>query len=160
MTVRLQLLGAPKAQFKGESLALPFERRIQVLALAALRRSWVGRAELAALLWPDQASKLAYTNVRKTLFRLKSLPWADHIELQGNAVRLEAPTDVFEFDTALREQRVADALPLYAGELLRGFEDDRSEAWSSWLNFERERLRGAWRAAALKHLAQEIDPAD
>src|SRR5262249_13680392 len=89
----------------------------------------------------------------------KSLPWADHIELQGNAVRLEAQTDVFEFDTALREQRIADALPLYAGELLRGFEDD-SEAWSSWLNFERERLRGAWRAAALKHLAQEIDPAD
>jgi predicted ATPase/DNA-binding SARP family transcriptional activator/Tfp pilus assembly protein PilF len=160
MAVRLQLFGAPKVESGGESIALPFERRIQVLVLAALRRSWVGRAELAAMLWPDQASKLAYSNVRKTLFRLKALPWADQIELQGSAVRFDAASDVLEFDTALREQRIGDALPLNTGELLRGFEDDRSEAWSSWLNFERERLRSAWRSAALKHLAGDIDPGE
>src|SRR6187455_1460327 len=106
MTIRLQLFGAPKVEFNGESHAIAFERRNQVLVLAALRRTWVGRAELAAMLWPDQASKLAYTNVRKTLFRLKSLPWADHIELQASAVRFVADTDVFEFDRALREQRI------------------------------------------------------
>jgi len=159
MPVRLHLFGVPKVECDGESFALPFERRNQVLVLAALRRTWVGRAELAAMLWPDQASKLAYTNVRKTLFRLKSLPWAEHIELQGSAVRFVASTDVFDFDSALRDDRVADALPVYTGELLRGFEGG-SEAWTNWLNFERERLRGAWRAAALQHLDADIDAAE
>ncbi len=43
------------------------------------------------------------------------------------------------------------------GELLAGFDDDQSEAWSSWLNFERDRLRLAWRDAVLNRLASEID---
>ena len=38
--------------------------------------------------------------------------------------------------------------------------DDQSEGWSSWLNFERDRLRVAWRDAALNHLAADRDPAE
>lgn len=68
-TVRLRLFGSPMAEYGGESFALPFERRSQLVAYLALKRSWVGRAELSALLWPDQESRLAYTNLRKTLFR-------------------------------------------------------------------------------------------
>jgi predicted ATPase/DNA-binding SARP family transcriptional activator/Tfp pilus assembly protein PilF len=143
MTVRLHLFGSPTIDYGGASFALPFERRNQVLVLLALKRSWVGRAELAAMLWPEQADKLAYSNLRKTLFRLQSLPWASQIDLQGNAVRLQAETDVFDFESALREHRIADALPLRSGELLAGFEDDQSEAWASWLNFERDRLLDA-----------------
>lgn len=159
MPVRLRLFGAPRLEVDGETHALPLERRNQVLVLAAMRRAWVGRAELAAMLWPDQASKLAYSNVRKTLFRLKALPWAEHIELAENAVRFSAATDVLEFEEALHDGRTADALPLHSDDLLRGFEDDRSDAWSSWLQYERERLRGAWRSAALEHLASELEPA-
>src|SRR5687768_1143732 len=157
MTVRLLLFGSPTIEYGGESLALPFERRNQLLVFLALRRAWVGRGELAALLWPEQQSKLAYTNLRKTLHRLQSLRWARGIESQGNALRFEAETDVFDFDTALREQRPAEALSMRRGELLAGFDDDQSEAWSSWLSFERDRLRVAWRDAALTRLASEID---
>ncbi len=139
---------------------MPFERRNQLLVLLALRRSWVGRAELAAMLWPEQPNKLAYSNLRKTLFRLQSLPWTSGVETQGQALRLEAETDVFDFESALREQRIAEALPLRRGELLAGFEDDQNEAWSSWLNFERDRLRVAWRGAALGRLAGDIDPGE
>jgi DNA-binding SARP family transcriptional activator len=46
------------------------------------------------------------------------------------------------------------------GELLAGFEDDQSEPWSSWLNFERDRLRLAWRDAALARIATDIDTAE
>ena len=112
------------------------------------------------MLWPEQESKLAYTNLRKTLHRLQSLPWASAIESQGAALRFEAETDVFAFESALREQRLADALPMRRGELLAGFDDDQSEAWSSWLSFERDRLRVAWRDAALNRLAADIDPAE
>ncbi len=160
MTVRLFLFGSPAVDYGGESLALPFERRNQLVAFLALKRSWVGRAELAALLWPEQENKLAYANLRKTLHRLQSLPWARGIESQGGALRFEAETDVAGFDSALREQRLADALPIRRGELLAGFDDGQSEAWSSWLNFERDRLRLAWRDAALNRLAVDIDVAE
>lgn len=80
--------------------------------LLALKRSWVGRPELATMLWPEQADKLAFANLRKTLFRLQAMPWGGGLEVQGNAVRFQARTDVFEFEEALREQRGADALPL------------------------------------------------
>ena len=157
MTVRLALFGSPTIEYGGECFALPFERRNQLLVFVALKRCWVGRAELAAMLWPEQENKLAYTNLRKTLFRLQSLPWAGQIELQGGAVRFEVDTDVFAFESALREHRIADALALRRGELLAGFDDDHGEAWSSWLSFERDRLRLAWRDAALNRLAVDID---
>ena len=157
MTVRLFLFGAPAVEVGGQSHALPFERRNQLLVFLALKRAWVGRPELAALLWPEQQSKLAYTNLRKTLHRLQSLQWATGIESQGSALRFEADTDVLAFDAALRERRIAEALPMRRGELLSGFDDDQSEAWSSWLSFERDRLRLTWRDAALNRLAADID---
>ena len=55
----LTLFGAPAVATEGETTALPFERRGQLVAYLAMKPGWVGRAELAALLWPDLASKLA-----------------------------------------------------------------------------------------------------
>ncbi|MGZ9075679.1 MAG: BTAD domain-containing putative transcriptional regulator, partial [Burkholderiaceae bacterium] len=160
MTVRLLLLGSPAVEIDGRPVALAFERRYQLIAFLALKRAWVGRAELATLLWPEQESKLAYANLRKTLHRLQSIPWAAGLESQGGALRFDIDTDVFAFDSALREQRTAEALPMRRGELLAGFDDDQSEAWSSWLAFERDRLRLAWRDAALSRLSKSIDAAE
>jgi predicted ATPase/DNA-binding SARP family transcriptional activator/Tfp pilus assembly protein PilF len=160
MSVRLTLFGSPAIDLDGESSALPFERRNQLLVFLALKRSWVGRADLAALLWPEQEQKLAYANLRKALFRLQSLPWADRIESNGRALRFDVETDVFAFDSALRERRIADALSLRRGELLAGFEGGESEAWSSWLAFERDRVRLAWRDAALDRLEGDVDPTE
>ena len=113
------------------------------------------------MLWPEQEDRLAFANLRKTLFRLQALPWAAAIELQGAALRLEMATDVADFESALREQRVGEALAGYRGELLAGFDDNESEAWTRWVGFERDRLRTAWRAAALARLADAaIEPAE
>ena len=157
MALRLSLFGAPSVSYGDTSRALDFERRGQLLAFLALKRAWVGRAEVAALLWPEQESRLAYTNLRKALFRLSSLPWADRVESNGNALRFDVASDVAEFEAALRERRLAVALGLRHGELLAGFEDDSNDAWSSWLAFERERLRVAWGTAARTVLAGDID---
>src|SRR3954470_6649260 len=100
--MRLVLFGAPTIERDAAALALPFERRSQLIAYLALKRSWVGRAELASLLWPDQALHLAYTNLRKTLFRLTAAPWAPAVEAQGGSLRIDAATDVDAFDEALR----------------------------------------------------------
>ena len=160
MKDRLLLFGSPTVEYGGESVALPFERRTQLLALLALKRSWIGRAELATMLWPDLETERAYRNLRKILHRVQLLPWARNLEVRSGGVRFEAETDVSAFESALREQRIADALPMRRGELLAGFEDDQSEAWSNWLNFERDRLRLAWRDAALSRIATDIDTAE
>lgn len=162
-TLRLRLLGAPQVEFvatgRPEVRALPFERRGQLAAWLALRRTWTARSELATLLWPDQESKLAFTNLRKALHRLQALPWAAALEAQGQALRLAVRTDVAEFEAALAAGHLDDALALFRGELLEGFEDDGNAAWSERLAFERERLHAAWRAAALARLEQEeVDP--
>ena len=73
-------------------VALAPERRTQLLAFLALRRAWVGRAEIAAMLWPEQEAKLAYSNLRKTLFRLQSTPWAGAMEVQGGAPSRQSRT--------------------------------------------------------------------
>ncbi len=153
--VRLNLFGSPTVAMAGASLALPFERRTQLVVLLALRRQWVPRAEVATMLWPEQETRLAFANLRKTLFRMPSLPWAAAVESQGAALRLELATDVDAFEAALREQRAAEALAAYRGDLLAGFDDGESEAWTRWVGFERDRLRAAWRAAALARLADD-----
>jgi len=157
--VRLQLLGTPAVEFGGRSLALAPERRTQLLALLALRRGWVQRAELAALLWPDQESRLANANLRKTLFRLQQLPWALGLQTEGSALRWDVGTDVAELEAALASPVDGAAAALWRGELLAGFDDGSSETWTRWLAFERERLRNAWRAAVLAQLAAEPAPA-
>jgi predicted ATPase/DNA-binding SARP family transcriptional activator/Tfp pilus assembly protein PilF len=157
MPVRLHLLGSPAVESEDGMSALAFERRSQLVAFLALRRAWVGRAELAALLWPGQSGKLAHANLRKTLFRIQSLPWAGAVETRGGALRFAADTDVLAFESALREERTGDALALHHGELLAGFDDAVNQPWSDWLSYERERLRTAWRGAALRHLAGEIE---
>ena len=153
---RLQLFGVPTLEHGGQTWALPFERRSQLLALLALKRGWVGRAEVAALLWPDQDNKLAYTNLRKTLHRLAQLPWGALVQTQGGALRFDGETDVAAFEAAVAAQDGAAALAQHAGELLKGFDDDANEAWSQWLGYERERQRVTWRSVALAWLASEV----
>ena len=117
MTLALSLFGAPTVTFGAMSTALEFERRTQLVVYLALKRTWVSRSELAALLWPDQDTKLAQTNLRKALFRLHSLPWGNQIEAQAGALRFEPSTDVLSFETALRERRLVDAIDGYRGDL-------------------------------------------
>lgn len=159
--LRLALFGSPTVEQGGRSQALPLERRGQLVALLALERRWVPRSDVAALLWPEQAAKLAHANLRKTLFRLQGPPWAQAVQTEGEALRGVAASDVQDFEQALADGRPAAALALYRGELLAGFDDGASEPWTRWLAEARERLRGAWRGAALRVLETGgLAPAD
>lgn len=154
MPLTLHLFGAPTIDLGDGTppIALPFERRSQLIVLLALKRAWVGRAELAAMLWPDQADKLAFTNLRKTVHRLQGVAWGAPLQSQGHSLRVQALTDAHDFEQALHDKRLAEALALYRGPLLVGFDDDANEAWTGWLQFERGRLQAAWRSAALEQL--------
>jgi len=156
---RLILFGSPAVELRGHTQPLPLERRSQLLVWLALRREAVARSELAALLWPEQSRKQAFGNLRTTIFRAQALPWAAGLQADPGALRLELASDVAEFEAALQDERGADALRLVRGELLAGFDDGSNEAWTRWLGFERERLRVAWRKAALARLAGATDSA-
>ena len=110
---RLVLFGPPALALPDGGLRpLPLERRTQLLVLLALRREPVPRAELATLLWPEQGRAQALGNLRTALFRAQALDWAATLDAGPAALRFSAATDVQDFETALREQRGADALAL------------------------------------------------
>jgi predicted ATPase/DNA-binding SARP family transcriptional activator len=134
MSLHVRLLGRPRV----DAAAWPPERPYRLLAVLALRRGWVGRAELAALFWPGIARERAAANVRKALHLARGLSWTGALEMQAGAVRWSVPTDVQEFELAAREGRYAEALDLAtAGELLDGMDDAGNDAWTEWLAGER-----------------------
>jgi DNA-binding SARP family transcriptional activator len=148
---RLLLLGPPRlALADGTTALLPPERRHQVIAWLALTRSWAGRPELAALLWPEHEGRLAATNLRKALHRLQGTAVAEVLHADGQALRVIADTDVADFEAALAEGRLADAVALGDADLLEGYDDNAGEAWTAWLRHERERLHAAWQRAAAR----------
>jgi len=160
MLTYLRLFGRPDAEFDGASLALPVERRCQLLVLLALRRAWVGRAELANLFWPELSTERAYTNLRKVVHLARALPWASALELQSGALRFAVATDVHDFEMAIAEGHLDEALRLRRGELLSGFDAEAGTGWTTWLAQERERLQGAWREVALSRLSSDLETAD
>lgn len=160
--VRLRLFGLPALEQGGQTWPLPFERRSQLLVLLARRGGWVARAEAAALLWPGLDERQAGANLRKTLFRLGPTPWSGAVQSQAGALAFAGTTDLAAFEAALAGGRLDEALTIAGGPgggaLAVGFDDDANEAWSAWLRHERDRVRGAWRTAALEWLAGAVPP--
>ena len=154
MKACLRLLGRPRVEHAGTSVALPAERRCQLLLLLALRRDWVARAELAALFWPVHRADLAATNLRKALHLARALPWAAALEAQGDAVRFTIPTDLQAVEQAAREGRVADALQRCDGTLLDGMDDTSNAAWTEWLDAERAQHQRRWHALTRARLRE------
>lgn len=112
----------------------------RVIALAALKRRALPRAEVCAVLWPTSSPDRATARLRTTLWRLRplgadalltvdphsvaiapdvSVDWHDAVDLIGRLLQDAAEPD---------REVVADLLPLLrAGALLNGWTDE----WSS-----------------------------
>ena len=162
MSTSLRLFGRPAVMHAGATTELPAERRSQLLVVLAVRGTWVTRSELASLLWPDRASALALTNVRKALHGARAWPWADALEIQGSAVRLCIATDIQAFELALHEGRLVDAVRCGGAPLLDGLDDLTNAAWTEWLDGERAHHARRWHAltrARLRQLQSEPDEA-
>ena len=154
-TLRVRLLGPVDLQLDNQPLPpLDSARAESLLAYLLLHRDAPQpRQRLAFLLWPGSSEGQAQTNLRKVLHTLRrALPDADRlIEIGPRTLRWrpDAPLwlDVERFERAVADGRSADAVGLYAGDLLEGRYDD-------WLTAERERLAGL-HADALQRLARQ-----
>ncbi|GGT62317.1 SARP family transcriptional regulator [Actinomadura citrea] len=139
--LRARLLGGVELRLDGEPLPPLESARVEsLLAYLLLHRNAPQlRQRLAFLLWPDSTDAQARTNLRKVLHNLRRcLPETDRfIDIGARTLRWreDAPLwlDVEQFEQALADGRLEDAVRVYRGELLEGDYDE-------WIADERERL--------------------
>jgi DNA-binding SARP family transcriptional activator len=155
--LRVRMLGGMDLQLGEQPLpALDSARVASLLAyLLCHREAPQPRQRVAFILWPDSTEAQARTNLRKVLYGLRrALPDADRfLDIGPRTLRWrpDAPLwlDVEEFERALSEGRLEDAVEAYGGALLEGNYDD-------WLVAERERLAQLY-LGALERLAREYE---
>ena len=141
---QVKLLGGLKVQRSDLTLANFGSRSVAALLarLALYPQRSHAREELIELLWPGVSLDVGRNRLRQALFTLRQLLEppalvpapvlvADRLSVRVVAGAFEC--DALSFERCVQEGRHAQALRLYAGELLPGFYDE-------WVNTERQRL--------------------
>jgi DNA-binding SARP family transcriptional activator/tetratricopeptide (TPR) repeat protein/TolB-like protein len=138
-------------------------KRLALLLYLVLARPqrFQRRDTLLALFWPELDEAHARKALSQSLsFLRRGLPEStlrvrgqEEVGLDPGMVRC----DVIEFEQALAENRWADALELYRGELLTGFHVPDAPGFEAWLDLERERLRELAAGAAWSLSRQRLE---
>jgi DNA-binding SARP family transcriptional activator len=142
---------------------LTYHKSVALLVYLAIsaRRGFERRDALLALLWPGAERNHASGSLRNAVRMIRSVLGEDVIlskdddELAANPGAVHC--DVIEFETALDEGRLDDALDLYTGDLLPALSVNGAPAFQDWLVRERDRLRtrAAHAARLLAERAEE-----
>jgi DNA-binding SARP family transcriptional activator len=114
-------------------------------------RGEVRREEALALLWDDADEERGRNAFRQALHRLRGALGEELVGGDRQVLRLDAANrlsiDVGDFESAIRGDRLDEALALYRGDFLEGF-NAGSRAFDDWAAAERNRLRDRCRFAA------------
>lgn len=151
---RVQLFGLPR--ILGVHGELPFrpERRFRLLAILAVRQSWVTRDWLARLFWPERDTASARANLRKLIHETRQLG-VEGLDDTPAGLKWTVETDLAEFRGAMGRDDWLAAGRVVCGPLLQGLESGRtSSAFDAWLACERAEAVGPWRDASLRAMAQ------
>ncbi|HET7233643.1 MAG TPA: BTAD domain-containing putative transcriptional regulator [Longimicrobium sp.] len=164
----LRVLGAVALDREGDPgpralVAQPKRLALLVYLALARPRGPQRRDQLLARFWPGSGDERGRGALRLALHALRKALGPHVLAGSGGQEVGLAPgalwCDALEFDRAVDEGRDADALALYAGELLPGFHLSGEDEWERWLQDERARLaRRALEAAG--RLADAADAAD
>jgi len=157
----LQTLGAV-ALYPGpgeEPVREPLLRGSKTLVLAAYVAQRPGRTasreHLAELFWPGRASR-GRRSLRQALYYLARSGGKGILVAEGDGVRFRpdlCSLDAERFETALRDGRFEDAVGLYEGPFLAGFDPVSSRELAHWIESVRGRLEVGLRQA-LREAAQ------
>ncbi|HEX8453817.1 MAG TPA: BTAD domain-containing putative transcriptional regulator [Longimicrobium sp.] len=126
-------------------LAQPKRFALLVYLVVAGRGAFHRRDTLFTLFWPESDAERARSSLRTGLHFLRRALGAGVIAGRGTEEVGIAPgavwCDALAFEEALDAGRAAEALELYRGPLLAGFNLAGMADWERWLSGERERLR-------------------
>lgn len=120
-------------------------KRLALLAYLALaptgRRS---RAEVIDVFWGDHDGDKARHALSQALYYLRRSLGKNAVVVEGETLALnprQIESDTIAFHEHLDAERLADAVELYKGDLLRGFSGAVGPAFDRWLDRARETLR-------------------
>lgn len=145
--IHLQLLGGLAVDGSGRAPDATVRHRhpLALLALvAAAAPNPVARDKVMALLWPESDSARASNSLRQALFRLRRSLGAD-LFLRESPAGLhldprELSVDLWAFREALQRGAPEEAVRIYRGAFLDGFELPRADEFGRWMDAERDRL--------------------
>ncbi len=157
-SIRLQLLGHPCAALGDGSVPFGAGRPGQLLAYLAVRGLWQSRDEVAKLFWPESPKKTARSNLRNLLCKTAvALPFVP-IESTEYALRVNALSDLSDFDSAVQQGDWETAVQIGAAELLQGLEAHATEPYLLWLQSARLMLLTQWTKSVQALLGQPSRP--
>lgn len=155
----LKLLGPPALWRGAQPVRLTIRKTWCLLVLLACAGA-APRARLAASLWPALDEATARRNLRRELARLREAGVPELLLAADDRLALDPAVrvDLADFEQALKAGDSAAALALWRGELADGLAAGEAPAFDGWLEAERHRVHGLWRAA-LQAAATQAAPA-
>jgi len=156
--LRLETLGG--LVLAGDSgTPLPIQRRrLALLALlSTAAKRGVRRDKLVSVLWPESPEAKARHALEQLIYSLRQerdeplVAGPDPLRINHHVLAV----DVAEFEAALDNNLLAEAVRLYRGPFLDGFYLSGAPEFENWAESERTRLAGLNRAA-LDRLAREL----
>jgi DNA-binding SARP family transcriptional activator/predicted ATPase len=167
------LLGTPRIEKEGIKLRVQRKKSLALLAYLSVSNQSHLRETLATFLWPEHDYTSARNNLRRTLSDLKETLGSAFLEVDRQNIRIadrpELWVDFFVFQQLLSEvrnhrhpksscpdciARLTEAVQLYKGDFMAGFNLPDCPDFDDWQFFIRERLRTDL-SAALQWLIQE-----
>ncbi len=160
--LHIHLLGNPQIEVDEQTIQVPRRKVLALLAYLAVTGQVQSRETLAALFWPDYDASSAYANLRRDLSRLKELFGerkvivVDRLQVGLNP-SADIHLDVNEFRSLVDQTRMhghnqeelcadcaealKEAVELYRGDFLEGFNLPDSPGFDDWRFFQAEELR-------------------
>lgn len=146
--LRLCLLGPPRVELDGISIAIQRRRGMALLAYLAVTGESQPRESLAALFWPENDQNSAHAALRRDLSELNLTLERQWLDVDRESVGLRAGhwLDVTEFQNSLAHadanvESLITATNLYRGDFLTGFTLPDCPQFDEWQYFQGERLR-------------------
>jgi predicted ATPase/DNA-binding SARP family transcriptional activator/Tfp pilus assembly protein PilF len=152
--LKLRLLGPPQVELDGKKVEIKRRKALALLVYLAVSLAAHTRETLATLLWPEHDHSKAFAYLRTTLWTLNKALGESWLQVDREMVAI-APeanlwVDAHVFSAAFRKgesqtpaniTRLIEAVELYQGDFLAGFNLPDSPAFDEWQFFERERLQ-------------------
>lgn len=164
--IELSLLGTIGLRNASGAEARKLLVRPKIMALLAYLavgepRGFHQRNTLLALLWPESDERRARFSLRRALHTIRSELGPESIAVRGDdeiALGADVRCDAIEFDRALDEGRLDEAVLLYKAPLLFGFVVPGLAELQQWLDNRRETFRRR-AASAIETLADRAESA-